>query len=80
MQKDELPKTHEELLGRGTSNITAFINHSLIQGKKVNIDPDLIKWSLENLIKNSLDAMKNNIRNNTMKVLLASVLNPYSPL
>jgi C4-dicarboxylate-specific signal transduction histidine kinase len=33
---------------------------SKIEGKKINIDPDLIKWSLENLIKNSLDSMKNN--------------------
>lgn len=31
---------------------------SKIQGKKVNVDPDLIKWAVENLIKNAIDAMQ----------------------
>ncbi|MBN1326633.1 MAG: ATP-binding protein [Candidatus Cloacimonetes bacterium] len=33
---------------------------SKIAGYSIKIDPDLIKWSLENLIKNSLDAMQGN--------------------
>lgn len=32
---------------------------SRIEGLEVKIDPDLIKWTLENLIKNSIDALKN---------------------
>lgn len=32
---------------------------SKIDGEKINIDPDLFTWTLENLIKNSIDAMKN---------------------
>ena len=31
---------------------------SKIQDKMVNIDPDLIKWAIENLIKNAIDAMQ----------------------
>ena len=31
---------------------------SRIKGKKVELDPDLIKWTIENLIKNSIDAMQ----------------------
>ena len=33
---------------------------SEIKGKEIKIDPDLIKWTLENIIKNSIDAMQNN--------------------
>lgn len=33
---------------------------SEIKGKEIRIDPDLIKWTLENIIKNSIDAMQNN--------------------
>lgn len=32
---------------------------SRIEGLKIKIDPDLIKWTLENLIKNCIDALKN---------------------
>ncbi len=32
---------------------------SRIEGLEIKIDPDLIKWTLENLIKNSIDALKN---------------------
>jgi len=31
---------------------------SKIQNIKVNVDPDLIKWAIENLIKNAIDAMQ----------------------
>ena len=31
---------------------------SKIKDKKINLDPDLIKWTLENVLKNSIDAMK----------------------
>ena len=31
---------------------------SRIKSKKINIDPDLIKWTLENMLKNCIDAMK----------------------
>ncbi len=31
---------------------------SKIEDKNIKLDPDLIKWTLENLIKNSLDAMQ----------------------
>ena len=31
---------------------------SEIENKEIKIDPDLIKWSLENIIKNSIDAMR----------------------
>jgi hypothetical protein len=31
---------------------------SKIQDIKVNVDPDLIKWAVENLIKNAIDAMQ----------------------
>jgi len=33
---------------------------SEIKGKEIKIDPDLIKWTLENIIKNSIDAMQKN--------------------
>ena len=33
---------------------------SEIENKEIKIDPDLIKWTLENIIKNSIDAMQNN--------------------
>jgi hypothetical protein len=33
--------------------------NSNIQDKKYKLDPDLIKWTLENTIKNSIDSMKN---------------------
>lgn len=33
---------------------------SKIEGQKFMVDPDLIKWTLENLIKNALDAIRNN--------------------
>jgi len=32
---------------------------SKIEGLEIKIDPDLIKWTLENLIKNSIDALQN---------------------
>ncbi|MDY6915470.1 MAG: HAMP domain-containing sensor histidine kinase [Candidatus Cloacimonadota bacterium] len=32
---------------------------SKIEGKKYKLDPDLLKWTMENMIKNSLDAMRN---------------------
>ena len=32
---------------------------SKIEGRTARVDPDLIRWTLENLIKNSIDAMKN---------------------
>ncbi len=32
---------------------------SKIEDKVINIDPDLIRWTIENLVKNSIDAMKN---------------------
>lgn len=31
---------------------------SKIQGKSVRVDPDLIKWAIENLIKNAIDSMQ----------------------
>ncbi len=31
---------------------------SKIQNKLVNVDPDLIKWAIENLLKNAIDAMQ----------------------
>ena len=31
---------------------------SRIKSKKINVDPDLIKWTLENMLKNCIDAMK----------------------
>jgi nitrogen-specific signal transduction histidine kinase len=31
---------------------------SKIEGKQVELDPDLIRWTLENLIRNSIDAMQ----------------------
>jgi len=33
---------------------------SKIQDRKIDLDPDLIKWTLENLIKNSIDSMQKN--------------------
>ena len=40
---------------------------SSIKGKQINIDPDLIIWTLENLIKNALDAMQNKSGKITVK-------------
>ena len=40
------------------SNKIEIAFESEIKDKKINFDPDLIKWTLENLLKNSIDAMK----------------------
>ena len=40
---------------------------SSIEGKQINIDSDLITWTLENLIKNALDAMQNKSGKITVK-------------
>lgn len=40
-----------------SKKIEIFFN-SKIQNKMINLDPDLIKWTLENLMKNSIDAMQ----------------------
>ncbi len=40
---------------------------SKIKSKKTNFDPDLIKWTLENLLKNSIDAMKQRDGNISVK-------------
>jgi len=40
------------------SNTIKIEFESEIKDKKLKIDPDLIKWTLENLLKNSIDAMK----------------------
>lgn len=36
--------------------VISFESH--IEDKEIKIDPDLIKWTLENMIKNSIDAMQ----------------------
>ena len=40
------------------SQKTTISFESRIEDKELKIDPDLIKWTLENLIKNSIDAMQ----------------------
>ncbi len=44
-----------------------LVFESSIKGKQLNIDPDLITWTLENLIKNALDAMQNKSGKITIK-------------
>jgi hypothetical protein len=41
------------------SNKITIKFESKIEEKDIRIDPDLIKWTLENVIKNSIDAMQN---------------------
>ena len=41
------------------ANKTELIFNSEIRDKQIKLDPDLIKWTIENLIKNSIDAMQN---------------------
>lgn len=41
------------------SNKITIKFESEIEEKDIRIDPDLIKWTLENMIKNSIDAMQN---------------------
>jgi len=48
----------QKLVPHVSQKIELLFN-SQIQGKMYKLDPDLIKWTLENLIKNSIDAMKN---------------------
>ena len=40
------------------SNKIEITFESEIEDKKINLDPDLIKWTLENMLKNCIDSMK----------------------
>lgn len=40
------------------SNKIRISFESEIEGKEINLDPDLIKWTLENMLKNCLDSMR----------------------
>ncbi|MDA3814589.1 MAG: ATP-binding protein [Candidatus Cloacimonetes bacterium] len=51
------------------SNKIEMTFESEIKDKKINLDPDLIKWTLENLIKNSIDAMKQKDGNITVTAI-----------
>lgn len=55
---DETVNNFQRLVPQVSNKITLHYN-SNIQDKKYKLDPDLIKWTLENTIKNSIDSMKN---------------------
>jgi len=60
----DLHKVIEETIAYFTKRLPNLDNAitlhyiSKIEGRTVRLDPDLIRWTLENVIKNSIDAMK----------------------
>lgn len=54
---DETIEYFERRLPAGSNKIEIKFE-SEIKDKKINLDPDLIKWTLENMLKNCIDSMK----------------------